>query len=43
MAPELFEGNYDHNVDLWSIGCILFYMIFHEHPFKKTDSFSDYK
>ncbi|XP_054009358.1 serine/threonine-protein kinase fused-like [Hylaeus anthracinus] len=38
MAPELIEEHpYDHNADLWSLGCIVYQMI-QGHPPFRTDS-----
>lgn len=35
MAPEIFaKKKYDANVDIWSMGVILFYMLFGLYPFK---------
>jgi serine/threonine protein kinase len=35
MAPEILaEKDYDKCVDVWSIGVILFYMLFADYPFK---------
>ncbi|XP_014217801.1 serine/threonine-protein kinase fused-like [Copidosoma floridanum] len=37
MAPELIEEiPYDHNVDLWSLGCICFELITGKPPFQTT-------
>lgn len=37
MAPELIEEcPYDHNVDLWSLGCIAYEMIVGRPPFQTT-------
>lgn len=34
MAPELHEGDsYNYKVDIWSLGCIFFYMLFGRAPF----------
>jgi serine/threonine protein kinase len=36
MAPEIFEHNgYESNADIWSIGIILFEIIYGYHPFGK--------
>lgn len=33
-APEMRGGSkYDHKVDMWSIGCVLFYMLTGYAPF----------
>jgi fused len=37
MAPELLEGKpYDHEADLWSLGCIVYEMLAGEPPFCTT-------
>ncbi|XP_019545610.2 serine/threonine-protein kinase fused [Aedes albopictus] len=37
MAPELLEAKpYDHNADLWSLGCIIYEMLAGEPPFSST-------
>uniref|UniRef100_T1HI71 non-specific serine/threonine protein kinase n=1 Tax=Rhodnius prolixus TaxID=13249 RepID=T1HI71_RHOPR len=37
MAPELMEESpYDHNVDLWSLGCIAYEMLVGSPPFNTT-------
>lgn len=37
MAPEIFaKKKYDAYVDVWSMGVILFYMLFGIYPFKST-------
>ncbi|KAK9503995.1 hypothetical protein O3M35_010443 [Rhynocoris fuscipes] len=37
MAPELMEESpYDHNVDLWSLGCIAYEMLVGTPPFNTT-------
>lgn len=33
MAPEVYEGRYDTEADVWSIGVILFEMVSNRHPF----------
>ena len=35
MAPEILAGkSYDKQVDIWSLGVLLFYMLFADYPFK---------
>jgi serine/threonine protein kinase len=39
-APEMLNGiPYDEKVDMWSAGCVFYYMLFGTKPFKskKTD------
>jgi serine/threonine protein kinase len=37
MAPEILESvPYGQEVDIWSLGVLLFYLIFGEFPFKGT-------
>ncbi|KAF7992667.1 hypothetical protein HCN44_005011 [Aphidius gifuensis] len=37
MAPELIEEcPYDHNADLWSLGCIIYELVAGEPPFQTT-------
>ncbi|XP_029177902.1 serine/threonine-protein kinase fused [Nylanderia fulva] len=37
MAPELIEEHpYDHNADLWSLGCIIFELLEGSPPFQTT-------
>jgi len=42
MAPEILaERPYDKCVDIWSIGVILFYMLFGDYPFKGLNLLND--
>jgi len=37
-APEIILGNgYDHAVDMWSLGCILYILISGSHPFSQEN------
>ena len=34
QAPEVLEKRlYSYEVDIWSLGVVLFKMVFHEYPF----------
>lgn len=33
MAPEVIEGAYDEKMDVWSCGCIMYFMITGEYLF----------
>lgn len=33
MAPEVVKGNYGKEVDLWSLGILVFELIFERNPF----------
>lgn len=42
MAPEiLMKKVHDYKVDLWSMGVILFFMLFREYPFKNSSKLLD--
>ena len=39
MAPDVASGIlYDHTIDLWSLGVLLYCLAFAKYPFTKTDS-----
>ena len=39
MAPEVASGIlYDHSIDLWSLGVLLYCLAFAKYPFPKTNS-----
>jgi serine/threonine protein kinase len=35
MAPEIFKGDYNENVNIWSLGMIFYELIFGTHPYRK--------
>jgi len=38
MAPEVFEGKgYDHRIDIWSLGVVLYVMLSVSYPFHHTE------
>jgi calcium-dependent protein kinase len=39
IAPEVFKKDYDHAVDLWSIGVILYIMLTGYPPFNGANEF----
>ena len=42
MAPEIMEyNNYNNQTDLWSIGMILYEMLYGKHPFDSCKTFRD--
>ncbi|KAI9016222.1 kinase-like domain-containing protein [Hyaloraphidium curvatum] len=42
LAPEIVAGRpYDSGVDLWSLGCIIYQLLFGRTPFELVASFSD--
>lgn len=44
MAPEIINHNpYNNQTDLWSIGMILYEMLYGEHPFEKCKSVPELK
>lgn len=44
MAPEIINNNpYNNQTDLWSIGMILYEMLYGEHPFEKCKSVPELK
>ena len=45
MAPEILEGDkkYDNKCDLWSIGVIIYQLLFKEYPYTGNTEYSLYK
>jgi serine/threonine protein kinase len=42
MAPEiLFKTKYSSKSDLWSLGIIIYQMVYHKHPYNNPKSISD--
>lgn len=33
VAPEILKGKYNHSIDVWALGVILYHMVFHKYPF----------
>jgi serine/threonine protein kinase len=43
-APEIiFEMNYDYAIDIWSLGCIIFEIIYHKALFHADDNITAFK
>ncbi|KAH7294831.1 hypothetical protein KP509_27G020900 [Ceratopteris richardii] len=41
QAPEILQRRpYDEKVDIWSMGVILYILLFNDHPFKGSSSFA---
>jgi len=32
-APEIYKGSYDEKVDIWSLGFIIYRLVFGKYPF----------
>lgn len=37
VAPEVLEGSYREHCDIWSLGCVMFVMLFGYPPFDSED------
>ena len=33
VAPEILKGRYNHSIDVWALGIILYHMVFLRYPF----------
>ena len=33
VAPEILKGKYDHRIDIWALGVILYTLVFNKYPF----------
>ena len=43
-APEMLKKErYDFKLDIWSLGCIIYYMCALRHPFVDDEGFIKYK
>lgn len=38
-APEIFEGRYGYNADIWAVGIIMYGLMFKAHPFYTDENF----
>lgn len=44
MAPEIYlQEEYDHKADVWSLGVLLFFMLYRKFPFVTEYVFDDIK
>jgi serine/threonine protein kinase len=37
MAPEVFNGSYGQQVDMWGLGVMAYELCFNEYPFNSDD------
>ena len=38
MSPEQMSSQYyDYKIDVWGIGCVLFYLLYNKYPFNGRD------
>ena len=39
MSPEqMTQQYYDYKIDVWGIGCVLFYLVYNKYPFNGNNN-----